>query len=131
MPLGERKNLRGCGGAGTRGWMPPRQLVAAVPRWSRGVVGEGVGEGVGTRGWMPPRQLVTAVPLAAGPYFAVKGSKFLLLFRWKRVEISRKFRKNFEIFEISCARMCALVFNSPISLTRFPSQNEVPRFVPL
>jgi len=31
-------------GVGTRGWMPPRQLVAAVPRWSRGVVGEGVGE---------------------------------------------------------------------------------------
>ena len=32
-------------GVGTRGWMPPRQLVAIVPRWSRGVVGEGVGEG--------------------------------------------------------------------------------------
>ena len=44
------------------GWMPPRQLVAAVPRGSRAVVGEGVGEGVGTRGWMPPRQLVAVVP---------------------------------------------------------------------
>ena len=31
-------------GLGTRGWMPPRQLVAAVPRWTRGVVGEGMGE---------------------------------------------------------------------------------------
>ena len=30
-------------GVGTRGWMPPRQLVAVVPRGSRGVVGEGVG----------------------------------------------------------------------------------------
>ena len=39
-----------------------RQLVAAVPRGSRAVVGEGVGEGVGTRGWMPPRQLVATVP---------------------------------------------------------------------
>ena len=32
-------------GVGTRGWMPPRQLVAVVPRGSRVVVGEGVGEG--------------------------------------------------------------------------------------
>ena len=32
-------------GVGTCGWMPPRQLVAAVPRWSRSVVGEGLGEG--------------------------------------------------------------------------------------
>ena len=35
-------------GVGTRGWMPPRQLAAVVPRGSRGVVGErgrGVGEG--------------------------------------------------------------------------------------
>ena len=34
-------------GVGTRGWMPPRKLVAAVPRGSRGgrSVGEGVGEG--------------------------------------------------------------------------------------
>jgi len=31
--------------AGTRGWMPPRQLVAVVPRGSQVVVGEGVGEG--------------------------------------------------------------------------------------
>jgi len=31
-------------GIGTRGWMPPRQLVAIVPRGSWGVVGEGVGE---------------------------------------------------------------------------------------
>jgi len=31
--------------AGTRGWMPPRQLAAVVPRGSRRVVGEGVGEG--------------------------------------------------------------------------------------
>ena len=72
------------------GWMPPRRLVAAVPRevagmgkglargvgahrcvqgkaaavprGSRCVVGEGVGEGAGTRGWMPPRQLAAAVP---------------------------------------------------------------------
>jgi len=55
---------RRCVGEGveTRSWMPPRQLVAAVPRGSRGVVGEGVGEGVGTRGWMPPRQLGAVVP---------------------------------------------------------------------
>ena len=32
-------------GVGTRGWVPPRQLVAVVPRGSRVVVGEGVGEG--------------------------------------------------------------------------------------
>ena len=29
-------------GVGTRGWMPPRQLAAAVPRGSWGVVGEGM-----------------------------------------------------------------------------------------
>ena len=44
LPLLRRQNCVG-EGVGIRGWMPPRQLVAVVPRWSRGVVGEGVGEG--------------------------------------------------------------------------------------
>ena len=52
---------------GTRGWMPPRwlvaaaprRLVAAAPRGSR--AGAGV-HGVGIRGWMPPRRLVAAAP---------------------------------------------------------------------
>ena len=47
------------------------------------------------------------------------------------LEKGRNFAEISQNFEISCARICALVFNSPISLTRFPSQNEVPRFVPL
>ena len=60
-------------GAGTRGWIPPRQLVAVVPRGSRGVVGEGVGEGVGTRGWMPPPQLAAAVPRGSRGVVGVDG----------------------------------------------------------
>jgi len=82
MGLGHGLSREGLGrGVGTRGWMPPRQLVAAVLRGSRGVIGEGVGEGPGTRGWcryghlnswMPPRQLVAAVP------------------RWSRVVVGRR-----------------------------------------
>ena len=39
-------------------------------------------------------------PFGVGLYFAVKGLKFLSLFRWERGEISRKFRENFEILLI-------------------------------
>ena len=49
--LGLGHGLGGCRwkgvgeGVGTRSWMLPRQLAAVVPRGSRGVIGEGVGEG--------------------------------------------------------------------------------------
>ena len=86
------------------------------------------------------------------PLFRRERAKFLSLFRWERGEISRKFREIFFFFakipkfrgnfEISLifqnflrAHMrtvpCIQLPYLPISLTRFPSQNEVPRFVPL
>ena len=55
--------------------------------------------------------------VGVGPYFAVKGSKFLSLFRWKRVEISRKFRKNFEISTF-LARAYAHLYSTPLSPSR-------------
>ena len=77
------------------------------------------------------------------PLFRRERAKFLSLFRWERGEISRKFRNFVDFFfEISLkfqiflrAHMrtvpCIQLPYLSISLTRFLSQNEVPRFVPL
>ena len=77
--------------------------------------------------------------IGIGPYFAVKGLNFFRYFAGKGGEISRKFRGNFEIsltFQnfLRAHMRTVPCFQLPylsISLTRFPSQNEVPRFVPL
>jgi len=65
--------------------------------------------------WWPVHQ-APCLSTCGWPLFRRERAKFLSLFRWERGEISRKFREN---FEISCARIhvCALVFNSPISLS--------------
>ena len=73
--------------------------------------------------------------VGVGPYFAVKGLNFFRYFAGK----GAKFRGNFEIslkfqnFLRAHMRMvpCIQLPYLSISLTRFPSQNEVPRFVPL
>ena len=69
--------------------------------------------------------------LGVGPYFAVKGLNFFryFAFRWERGEISLKFQ-NFLRAHMRTVPCIQLPYLS-ISLTRFPSQNEVPRFVPL
>ena len=63
----ERRKVPLPHGVGTRGWMPPRRLVAAAPLRSRGCVGFGCRRGrswhgVWTCGRMPPRRLVVAAP---------------------------------------------------------------------
>ena len=84
-------------------------------------------------------RMAKALSVWGWPLFRRERAKFLSLFRWERGEISRKFRGNFEIsltFQnflrahmrtVPCIQLPYL----SISLTRFPSQNEVPRFVPL
>ena len=82
-------------------------------------------------------RLALLLCVAVGPYFVLKGLNFFRYFAGKGAKFREnfakisKFQRNFEISLRAHMRTCIQLPYLSISLTRFPSQNEVPRFVPL